>query len=51
MKSGYTKINLEKSKESVSRGTERILIREYPRTYKDDAANFSSSSSIIHYKF
>jgi|GEM_PF-901459 len=47
MKSGYTKINLEKSKESVSRGAERILIREHLRTYKDDVANFSSSSSII----
>ncbi len=46
MKSGYTKINLEKSKESVSRGAERIIIREHPRTYKDDVANFSSSSSI-----
>nr|WP_096001049.1 palindromic element RPE5 domain-containing protein [Rickettsia monacensis] len=25
MKSGYTKINLEKSNESVSRGAERII--------------------------
>ena len=47
MKNGYTKINLEKSKESVSRGAERILIREHPRSYKDDVANFSSSSSIL----
>ncbi|EER22813.1 MULTISPECIES: 16S rRNA (uracil(1498)-N(3))-methyltransferase [spotted fever group] len=46
MKRGYTKNNLEKSKESVSRGAERILIREHLRTYKDDVANFSSSSSI-----
>ncbi|BBJ32132.1 hypothetical protein RAS_12410 [Rickettsia asiatica] len=37
---------MKKSKESISRGAERILIREHPRTYKDDAANFSSSSSI-----
>nr|WP_232203636.1 palindromic element RPE5 domain-containing protein [Rickettsia helvetica] len=43
--SRYTKINLEKSKESVSRGAERI-IREHQRSYKDDIANFSSSSSI-----
>ncbi|AFC74070.1 palindromic element RPE5 domain-containing protein [Rickettsia montanensis] len=31
---------MEKSKESVSRGAERILIREHPRTYQDDLANF-----------
>ncbi|APZ29897.1 MAG: palindromic element RPE5 domain-containing protein [Rickettsia conorii subsp. raoultii] len=32
---------MEKSKESVSRGAERILlIREHPRTYQDDVANF-----------
>ncbi|AFC72986.1 palindromic element RPE5 domain-containing protein [Rickettsia montanensis] len=31
---------MEKSKEYVSRGTERILIREHPRTYQDDLANF-----------
>ncbi len=37
---------MEKNKESVSRGAERILIREYPRTYKDDEVKFSSSSSI-----
>ncbi|HJD55092.1 MAG TPA: palindromic element RPE5 domain-containing protein [Rickettsia endosymbiont of Pyrocoelia pectoralis] len=37
---------MEKSKEYVSRGAERIIIREHPRTYKDDVANFSSSSSI-----
>ncbi|MCC8418485.1 MAG: MFS transporter [Rickettsia endosymbiont of Glossina mortisans submortisans] len=47
MKNGYTKINLEKSKESISRGAERILIREHPRSYKGDVANFSSSSSIL----
>ncbi|MCZ6883760.1 MAG: palindromic element RPE5 domain-containing protein [Rickettsia endosymbiont of Ixodes ricinus] len=33
---------MEKSKESISRGAERILIREHPRTYKDDVANFAS---------
>ncbi|AFB25637.1 ankyrin repeat-containing protein [Rickettsia philipii str. 364D] len=37
---------MEKIKESVSRRAERILIREYPRTYKNDEAKFSSSSSI-----
>ncbi|XVN43839.1 MAG: palindromic element RPE5 domain-containing protein [Rickettsia hoogstraalii] len=37
---------LGKSKESVSRGAERTKVREHPRSYKDDAANFSSSSSI-----
>ncbi|BBJ30920.1 hypothetical protein RAS_00290 [Rickettsia asiatica] len=42
MQSDYMKINLKKSKESVSRGAERIEVREHPRTYKDDAANFSS---------
>ncbi|MCZ6884104.1 MAG: palindromic element RPE5 domain-containing protein [Rickettsia endosymbiont of Ixodes ricinus] len=42
MKSSYTKFNLKKSKESVSRGAERTKVREHPRTYKDDAANFSS---------
>ncbi|CAK6517934.1 MAG: palindromic element RPE5 domain-containing protein [Rickettsia helvetica] len=46
MKSWDTKINLEKSKESVSRGAERTEVREHPRTYKDDIANFSSSTSI-----
>ncbi|QQV74633.1 hypothetical protein H6P87_00169 [Rickettsia tillamookensis] len=46
MKSCDTKFNLEKSKESVSRGAERIVIREHPRSYKDDVANFSSSTSI-----
>ncbi|WP_081427877.1 palindromic element RPE5 domain-containing protein [Rickettsia massiliae] len=30
---------MEKSKESVSRGAERILIREHPRTYQNNVAN------------
>ncbi|ABV78583.1 bifunctional N5-glutamine S-adenosyl-L-methionine-dependent methyltransferase/tRNA (m7G46) methyltransferase [Rickettsia bellii OSU 85-389] len=47
IKSNYTKFNLEKSKESVSRGAERIKIREHLRTYKEDVANFSSSTSIF----
>ncbi|HJD53903.1 MAG TPA: palindromic element RPE5 domain-containing protein [Rickettsia endosymbiont of Proechinophthirus fluctus] len=43
MKSSYTKLNLEKSKEPVSRGAEHILLtREHPRTYKNDTVNFSS---------
>nr|WP_080582406.1 palindromic element RPE5 domain-containing protein [Rickettsia rickettsii] len=43
MKSSYTKLNLEKSKEPVSRGAERILLtREHPRIYKDYTVNFSS---------
>ncbi|MGX6960770.1 MAG: palindromic element RPE5 domain-containing protein [Rickettsia endosymbiont of Pentastiridius leporinus] len=46
MKSYYTKINLKKSKEFVSRRAERILICEHLRSYKNDVANFSSSSSI-----
>nr|WP_049749255.1 ATP-binding protein [Rickettsia canadensis] len=46
MSNGYTKINLEKSKESVNQGAERILICEHPRTYNDDVSNFSSSSNI-----
>ncbi|WP_323136194.1 palindromic element RPE5 domain-containing protein [Rickettsia rhipicephali] len=33
---------MEKSKESVNRGAERILIREHPRTYQDNVANFSN---------
>ncbi|MCZ6909949.1 MAG: UvrD-helicase domain-containing protein, partial [Rickettsia endosymbiont of Ixodes persulcatus] len=51
MKSGYTKINLEKSKESVSQGAERILNVQHPRDYKDDSANFSSSLSISEKDF
>ncbi|MDE8610729.1 palindromic element RPE5 domain-containing protein [Rickettsia felis] len=46
MKSWYTKLNLEKSKESVSRGAERIINVQHPRSYKDDVANFSNSASI-----
>nr|WP_081819174.1 palindromic element RPE5 domain-containing protein [Rickettsia endosymbiont of Ixodes scapularis] len=34
MKNWYTKINFKKSKEFISQGTERILIREYRRSYK-----------------
>ena len=49
MKRSHTKINLEKSKEFVSRGAERTKVREHPRTYKDDIANFSSSSSMQDY--
>lgn len=49
MKRGYMKINLEKSKESVRREVEHTEVREHPRTYKDDIANFSSSSSIQDY--
>ncbi|MCX4079673.1 palindromic element RPE5 domain-containing protein [Rickettsia rhipicephali] len=30
---------MEKSKESVSRGAERILIREHPRTSQNNVAN------------
>ncbi|HJD55540.1 MAG TPA: palindromic element RPE5 domain-containing protein [Rickettsia endosymbiont of Pyrocoelia pectoralis] len=33
---------MEKSKESVSRGAERTIVREHSRSYKDDAANFSN---------
>ncbi|HJD60274.1 MAG TPA: palindromic element RPE5 domain-containing protein [Rickettsia endosymbiont of Omalisus fontisbellaquei] len=38
---------MEKNKESISRGGERILNVQHPRAYKDDVANFSSSSSIF----
>ncbi|MFA1688450.1 palindromic element RPE5 domain-containing protein [Candidatus Rickettsia barbariae] len=31
---------MEKSKESVSRGAERILIREHSRTYQNNVVNF-----------
>lgn len=42
-KMSYTKINLEKSEESVSRGAEHTEVREqHLRAYKDDSANFSS---------
>ncbi|MGX6960812.1 MAG: tRNA uridine-5-carboxymethylaminomethyl(34) synthesis GTPase MnmE [Rickettsia endosymbiont of Pentastiridius leporinus] len=46
IQSTYTKINLEKSKKAVIREAERTIVREHSRSYKDDAANFSSSSSI-----
>ncbi|MCC8462279.1 MAG: palindromic element RPE5 domain-containing protein [Rickettsia endosymbiont of Ecitomorpha arachnoides] len=46
MQNDYTKINLEKSNRSVSRGAERTEVREHLKVYKDDVANFSSSSSI-----
>ena len=46
MKGCDTKFNLEKSKEAVSRGAERIINVQHPRTYKDDVANFGGSSSI-----
>ncbi|MGX6960627.1 MAG: palindromic element RPE5 domain-containing protein [Rickettsia endosymbiont of Pentastiridius leporinus] len=36
---------MEKSKEFVSRGAERTKVREHPKVYKNDVANFSSSSS------
>ncbi|QCS24126.1 palindromic element RPE5 domain-containing protein [Rickettsia parkeri] len=38
---------MEKSKESVSRGAECILIREHPRTYQNDVANFPNETSIL----
>ncbi|KJV81649.1 RPE5 domain protein [Rickettsia hoogstraalii str. RCCE3] len=40
------KINLERSNRSVSRGAERTEVREHPRAYKDDVANFGGPSSI-----
>ncbi|AXU06169.1 palindromic element RPE5 domain-containing protein [Rickettsia japonica] len=45
----HTKISLEKSKGSISRGAERILNVQHPRTYKDDTANFSSSILVYLY--
>ncbi|HJD56136.1 MAG TPA: palindromic element RPE5 domain-containing protein [Rickettsia endosymbiont of Pyrocoelia pectoralis] len=39
---------MEKRNRSVSRKAERTIVREHSRTYKDDVANFSSSSSIYH---
>nr|WP_156790230.1 palindromic element RPE5 domain-containing protein [Rickettsia helvetica] len=36
---------MENSKESVSRGAERILNVQHPRTYKDIVTNFSSCTS------
>ncbi|MGX6960874.1 MAG: 16S rRNA (adenine(1518)-N(6)/adenine(1519)-N(6))-dimethyltransferase RsmA [Rickettsia endosymbiont of Pentastiridius leporinus] len=46
MKGCNTKINLEKSRETVSREAERTKVREHSRTYKDDDANLRGSSSI-----
>ncbi|HJD56348.1 MAG TPA: palindromic element RPE5 domain-containing protein [Rickettsia endosymbiont of Pyrocoelia pectoralis] len=51
MKSWYTKLNLEKSKESARRGAERTIVREHPKDYKDDVANFSNSASIKSRKY
>ncbi len=48
MKSWDTKINLEKSNRSIRRGAEHTEVREHPRTYKDDAANFSGRKSIVN---
>nr|WP_232049247.1 palindromic element RPE5 domain-containing protein [Rickettsia asiatica] len=48
MKNSILRHNLENSKESVSRGAERILNVQHPRTYKDIVTNFSSSSSIVY---
>ncbi|HJD56385.1 MAG TPA: palindromic element RPE5 domain-containing protein [Rickettsia endosymbiont of Pyrocoelia pectoralis] len=39
---------MEKSKEAVSRGAERPIVREHPKVYKDDVANFSNSASILY---
>ncbi len=47
MKDWDTKFNLEKSKEFARRGAERTEVCEHPRSYKDDVANFSSSTSIL----
>ncbi|MCC8406495.1 palindromic element RPE5 domain-containing protein [Rickettsia felis] len=44
-------MKFKKSKESVSRGAERILNIQHPRTYKDDVANFSSGASIPYLCF
>ncbi|HJD55222.1 MAG TPA: palindromic element RPE5 domain-containing protein [Rickettsia endosymbiont of Pyrocoelia pectoralis] len=38
---------MEKSKEFVSRGAERTIVREHSRSYKNDVANFSNSASIF----
>ncbi|MGX6960382.1 MAG: palindromic element RPE5 domain-containing protein [Rickettsia endosymbiont of Pentastiridius leporinus] len=32
----------------MSRGAERTIVREHPRSYKDEVANFSNSASIQH---
>ncbi|MCC8462568.1 MAG: palindromic element RPE5 domain-containing protein [Rickettsia endosymbiont of Ecitomorpha arachnoides] len=44
-------MKFKKSKESVSRGAERILNIQHPRTYKDDVANFSSGARYPIYVF
>lgn len=53
MKSGYTKINLENSKEFVNQGAECILNVQCPShsDYKNDSANFSNSSRISEKDF
>ncbi|MGX6959920.1 MAG: palindromic element RPE5 domain-containing protein [Rickettsia endosymbiont of Pentastiridius leporinus] len=38
---------MKKSKKSVSRGAEHTIVRDHPRSYKDDVANFSNSASIL----
>ncbi|MCX4079802.1 palindromic element RPE5 domain-containing protein [Rickettsia rhipicephali] len=38
---------MKKSKESTNRGAEHIINTQHPRSYKDNVANFSSSSSIF----
>ncbi|MDE8611193.1 palindromic element RPE5 domain-containing protein [Rickettsia felis] len=38
---------MEKSKESVSRGAERIIIREHPRTYKRRHSQFCKLNEYI----
>ncbi|HJD55184.1 MAG TPA: palindromic element RPE5 domain-containing protein [Rickettsia endosymbiont of Pyrocoelia pectoralis] len=38
---------MEKSKEAVSRGAERTIVREHSRSYKDDVANFEGFSEYL----
>ncbi|MGX6959759.1 MAG: UbiD family decarboxylase [Rickettsia endosymbiont of Pentastiridius leporinus] len=45
IKSCNTKLNLEKSKETVSQEAERTIVREHSRSYKDIVTNFSNSAS------
>ncbi|MFV9844112.1 MAG: palindromic element RPE5 domain-containing protein [Rickettsia conorii subsp. raoultii] len=40
---------MKKSKESANRGAEHIINTQHPRTYKEDVANLSSSSSIFFF--
>nr|WP_084686782.1 palindromic element RPE5 domain-containing protein [Rickettsia tamurae] len=47
MKNWYTKINFKKSKEFISQGTERILIREYRRSYKTTTPIFEVDLRIL----